>query len=62
MLNNLYNILKDMKFNLHFCFSEFSDDDLTNSDSSDESVVDHDSRNIIQERILKKKISNFLKK
>lgn len=62
MLSNLYNILKDMKFNLYFFFSEFSDDDLTNSDSSDESVVDHDSRNIIQERILKKKISNFLKK
>jgi len=62
MLSNLYNILKDMKFNLYFFFSEFSDDDLTNSDSSDESVVDHDSRNIIQDRLLKKKISNFLKK
>jgi len=43
-------------------FSEFSDDDLTNSDSSDESVVEHESKNIIQERILKKKISNFLEK
>jgi len=41
--------------------SEFSDEDLTNSDSSDESGAEQESRNIsLQERILKKKISNFL--
>lgn len=39
-------------------YSECSDEDLTNSDSSDESGAEQESRNISQERI-KKKISNF---
>lgn len=40
-------------------FSDFSDEDITNTDSSDDSIAEHESKNIIQDRILKKKISNI---
>jgi len=50
--------LKGKRFNLTFFFSEFSDEDITNTDSSDESVAEHEFKNNGQDRILKKKISN----
>jgi len=44
---------------LIYFFSEFSDEDITNTDSSDESVAEHEFKINDQDRILKKKISNF---
>lgn len=45
-----------------FLNSDFSDEDITNTDSSDESIAEHESKIINQDRILKKKLSNFLGK
>lgn len=53
------NILKNLILILHDFCSDFSDEDITNTDSSDESIAEHESRIINQDRVLKKKISNF---